>query len=116
MSARCEDVVRGFGVFSRVVHVCGAGCTQDGRKMRTGVAEDLRDSSRDSDRRGSSKEVLHVFPDRCLSFHKDDIVLLGGGLAVVVEVVDHKAVSVGGQVDVKFEKEGDQAIGGWVAC
>ena len=75
--------------------VCGARSTQDGREMRTGVAQDLRNSSRNSDRRRSSKEVLHIFSNRCLSFYKENIMFLGGCLAVVVEVVDYKSLSVG---------------------
>jgi len=62
----------------------------------------------------SAEEVADVWAQGAGAGEQEDVVGLGGGEGVVVEVVDDEGGAVGGEVDVQLEEEGNETRWGWV--
>lgn len=53
----------------------------------------------------AAKEVANTWAHSAWAWNKNDIVGFGSREAIVVEVVDHYRVAVGGEMDVKLQEE-----------
>jgi len=116
LRARSKDILESFFLLG-VVRVCGLGGAQDGRKQGAGVAQKLTNSTRD----GKSSINIEVVLDTRLqglgSRDKQNIVLIGSRVGVVVDVVDDESATLRREGDIEFEKERcnsgrDRLVGG----
>jgi hypothetical protein len=116
LRARGKDILEAFFSLG-VVRVCGLRSTQDRREQGAGVAQKLTDSARDGKHSVDIKVVLDTGLHGLGSGNKQNIVLVGSGLGVVVDVVDDESATLWGKGDIEFEEErsnsgGDGLIGG----
>ena len=111
--AGSKHLVNDLSLLLLVVNVGCAGRPQDGRQEGT-VAQGVAEAAREGEQvflATAAEVVLGVVPVVARSGHEDDIVKVGGGLGIVVEVVNHQAGSLGGNVNVQLEKERVQGGG-----
>lgn len=86
---------------------CDGGADEGGKELASteGVSDSVGKGD-DGVVAGEGEEGLQSSADRLGSLEDKDIVLLGGGNGIVVEVVDDKAGSLRGEKDVKLRQEG----------
>lgn len=111
--ARSKEIIRidGIGLLLGVVAVRGVGSSEDGSQEGAGaqnVADGVGDGQHGA---GLLEVVLQAGADVGRGVEDEDVVCDGGGVVVVVEVVDDGSCSLGGEGDVEFGEEGDD--GGW---
>lgn len=111
--AGSKHLVDNLGLLLLVVDVGSPGRPQDGRQEGT-IAQGVAETAGEGDQvflATAAEVVLGVVSVVAGSGHEDDIVEVGGGLGIVVEVVNHQTGSLGGDVDVQLEKESVQGGG-----
>lgn len=111
--AGSKDLVDNLGLLLLVVDVGCPGRPQDGRQEGT-IAQGVAETAREGEQvflATAAEVVLGVVSVVAGSGHEDDIVEVGGGFGIVVEVVNHQAGSLGGDMDVQLEKESVQGGG-----
>jgi hypothetical protein len=103
--------VDSVGLLLGVVAVGGAGGAQDGGQelaLAEHVAHGVRDGQVGA---GHLKVLLAAVADVDRGVEHEDIVLLGGGHGVIVEVVHDGAGALGGQGDFELGQERDERAG-----
>lgn len=107
-----ENLVHHLLLILLVVDVCGARRPEDGGQLGT-VAEDMAERAGERDHVGvaAGEVILGAGPVTGRGLEKDDIVVISGARDVVVEVVDHEACSLAGNVNIELEK--DVVQGSW---
>lgn len=109
---RGEHLVDDLLLLLLVVDVGGARRLDDGGELGA-VAEDVADSTGECDHivLAAGEVILGagLVLGRCLQ--EKDIVVVGSAGHIVVEVVDHEAGSLGGDVNIELEKGGVQGGG-----
>jgi hypothetical protein len=115
LRARGKDILKSFFLLG-VVRVRGLGSTEDRRKQGAGVAQKLTNSARDGKSSVDVKVVLDTSLHGLGSGDKQNIVLVGGRVGIVVDVVDDESVTVCRKGDIEFEEErgnggGDRLVG-----
>lgn len=111
--AGSKYLVDNLGLLLLVVDVGRPGRPQD-RREEGAVAQGVAETAREGEQvflATAAEVVLGVISVVAGGGHEDDIVEVGGGLGIVVEVVNHQAGSLGGDVDVQLEKESVQGGG-----
>ena len=113
-----EDVVDHLALLLGVVAVGGARGAED-RGEELGRAEGGAHAPREGEDLvlggASAEEVLHVGAEGAGRREEEHVVGVGRARGVVVEVVDHQAGALGGELDVELGEEGDERGGGRVA-
>lgn len=114
-----EDLVQRLALLLGVVAVGRGRGAHDGRQQRA-RAQRRAHAAREGQQGargggGAAEEVLDIWPDGARGRQDEHVVEVRGAGGVVVEVVDHEAGAVGGELDVELGEEGDQAGWGWVA-
>ena len=108
-----KHLVDSLGLLLLVVDVGCPGRPQDRCQQRT-IAQSVAETARKCEQvflATTAKVVLGVISVVTGSGHEDNIVEIGGGLGIIVEVVNNKAGSLGGDVDIQLEKESVQGGG-----
>ena len=113
LRAGAEQLVRGqgLGLLLGVVEVGRRGGTDDGRQQRAGAEEDAgaaREGDRGVGRGARGEEVGDVVARRTGDGQEEDVVGVGSGDDVVVEVVHYQARAFGGEGNVELGEEGDE--------
>lgn len=114
--ARGEHLVDHLGLLLLVVDVCGAGSLQDGCQLRA-VAERKAQAVRERKQvllAAAAEVVLGARLVLARSWQKENIVLVGGGRGIVVEMVDNETCSLGREVDIELQE--DSVEGGRHGC
>lgn len=117
LRASRKRVFHRVGIFFRIVDVgCGRGLQNRGQQRRS-VAQDVSHGVRKGDQAINAEEVLDILLALGGRWKQQDIVIVGGGLGIVVEVVDNQARAVGGESNVELEQQaadgsGDGGVGG----
>lgn len=110
LAAGGEEVVDNLGLLLGVVAVGGAGGAQDGCEQRAG-AQGLSNARGEGEKLaiggGGGEEILHIGTEGTRGSKENNIVLLGSGRDVIVEVVDDETAPVRRQVDVELEQGRD---------
>lgn len=104
-----EDVVGdGLGLVPLVVQVGGPGRPED-RGQERAAAQEVAEGAGHGEEVGPAAAAEVVLGARAVPArggHEHDVVVVGGGLGVVVEVVDDETRALGGDLDVQLEEEG----------
>lgn len=111
--AGSKHLVDNLGLLLLVVDVGGPGRLQDGGQEGA-IAQGVAETAGEGDQvllATAAEVVLGVFSVVAGSGHENDIVEIGSGLGVVVEVVNHQAGSLCGDVDVQLKEESVQGGG-----
>lgn len=111
--AGSKDLVNNLGLLLLVVDIRCPGCPQDGGQKGT-VAECVAETARESKQvflATAAKVILGVVSVVARSGHEDDIVEIGSGLGIVVEVINDQTGSLGGDMDVQLEEKSIQGGG-----
>lgn len=102
-----EHLVDDLGLLLLVVDVGGAGGLEDGGQLGA-VAEGEAQAAGEREQvalAAAAKVVLGARLVLAGRGQEEDVVLVGGGLGVVVEVVDDETGSLGGDVDVELQED-----------
>lgn len=103
--------IEDLGLLLRVIAVRSSGSADDGGQQRAGT-EHMADGVREcQDAAGELKVGLEAGANAGRRIQDEDVVGLGGGDGVVVEVVDDGAGALDGEGDVELGEEGDERRG-----
>lgn len=108
LRTRGEHLVDHLSLLLLVVNVGGPGSLQDRGQLST-VAERKAQAVGEGNKVSLATTSEVAFGARLVltrRWQEEDIVLVSGGLGIVVEVVDNKTSSLGGDVDIKLEEDG----------
>lgn len=107
LRAGSEHLVDDLGLLLLVVDIGGAEGLEDGGQLGA-VAEGEAQAAGEREQvalAAAAKVVLGAGLVLAGRGQEEDVVLIGGGLGVVVEVVDDEAGSLGGDVDVELQED-----------
>lgn len=110
LRARCEWVLHRTRLL-RVVAVGGLRSSQNRCEEGTGTSKRLWCCSWNCQNTVAREEGLGIWSQGARPLEEEDIVFLGRGKSVIVEVVNDDRRPIGGQMDVQLEEEGTKGAG-----